>query len=194
MESNLAYEYEEEQREEIIDGKAVMMASPSTNHNLIMGNIYALFFNYLRGKRCVPFADNTTVFLTKKERYIPDVMIVCDPDKIRGNGVHGIPDLIVEILSPSTARQDKGHKKDAYEKHGVREYWIVSPGDQSIEQYVLEDGRFTLRGVYARYPQFMLDDMSEAEKAALVTEFSCTLFDGLTVPLDDVFYRVAPGV
>ncbi|MBR0280165.1 MAG: Uma2 family endonuclease [Oscillibacter sp.] len=193
METNLAYKFEEERPEEIINGRVVMMASPSLNHNIISGNLYRIFGNYLDGKPCMPFHDNTNVFLEKSERYIPDVMIVCDRDKMRADGVHGAPDLVVEVLSPSTGRNDKRHKKDMYEKHGVREYWIVSPGEQSIEQYVLENGRFVLRDVYSRYPEFMLLDMSDAEKAALVTEFHPALFEDLTIRLDSVFKDIMPG-
>ena len=193
METNLAYKFEEERPEEIINGRVMMMASPSLNHNIISGNLYRIFGNYLDGKPCMPFHDNTKVFLEKDELYIPDIMIVCDRDKMRADGVHGAPDLVVEVLSPSTGRNDKRHKKDVYEKHGVREYWIVSPGEQSIEQYVLENGRFVLRDVYSRYPEFMLRDMSDAEKAALVTEFHPALFEDLTVSLDRVFKDIVPG-
>lgn len=195
METNLAYRFEEdERREETIAGRVVMMASPSLNHNLIAGNVYRIFGNYLDGKPCTPFSDNTKVILSETERYIPDMMVVCDPRKFGDNRINGAPDLAVEVLSPSTARNDRGHKKDVYEKYGVREYWIVSPGDRSVEQYVLEDGRFVLRGVYSQYPKFMLDDMKEEERAAVVTEFPCALFDDLTVRLEDVFKRVTPGV
>ena len=193
METNLAYEFEPE--EEIIGGKVVMMASPSMNHNRVSGNIHTIFDVYLKGRPCEPCQDGTALFLENEtEEYKPDMMVVCDPDKARFDGVHGAPDLVVEVLSPSTGRNDRGHKKDVYEKHGVREYWIVSPGDQFIEQYVLENGRFVLRDVYAHYPAFMLRKMSEEEKSAIVTEFKCTLFDDLTIKLEDVFYRVVSGV
>ncbi len=188
METNLAYELE--RREEIIGGKVVMMASPSLNHNFVAGNIYRLFGDYLDKRPCTPFSDNTKVVLADDERYIPDMMVVCDPKKFGDNRVNGAPDLVVEVLSPGTARNDRGHKKYAYEKHGVREYWIVSPGDRIVEQYVSEGGRFVLRGVYAQYPKYMLDEMKEEERAAVVTEFQCSLFDDLTIRLDDVFKRV----
>ena len=188
MQSNLAYKLEP--REEIISGRVVMMATPTLNHNFIVGNVYRIFGNYLHGKRCTPFADNTSLFLTDKERYIPDMMIVCNPDKLKADGVHGAPDLVVEVLSPGTGRYDKGHKKDVYEKHGVREYWIISPEERLIEQYVLEDGRFVLRDVFQQYPDFMLKRMKEDERAAVVTEFRCSLFDDLTIRLEDIFYRV----
>ena len=189
MSDNLACQ--DEIREEIIGGKVVMMSSPTINHTFIAGNIYNIFFNFLRGKRCTPIMDGGGLYLEDgAEEYQPDMMVVCDPDKIRADGVHGAPDLVVEVLSPSTGWYDRGHKKDIYEKHGVREYWIVEPAGKSVEQYVLEGGRFVLRGVYAVYPDFMLKRMKPEEIAAIVTEFRCTLFDDLPIRLDDVFYRV----
>ena len=188
MQTNLAFE--DEGLEELIDGKLTAMASPTLVHNFVSGNIYFIFRDYLRGKRCTPLADGTHLYLTKKDRFIPDGMVVCDPDKLRPDGVHGAPDLVVEVLSPGTAKNDKGHKKDVYEACGVREYWIVSPGERSVEQYVLTDGRFVLRDVYSQYPRFLLDNMKEEERAAIPTEFHCTLFDDLSIRLEDVFYRV----
>ena len=193
MESNLAYKLEP--LEEVIGGEIVMMATPTSNHNRVTGNIYHLFRTYLGDRKCEPFPDREALYLEDDaEEYQPDGMIVCDPDKVKPDGVHGAPDLVVEVLSPSTGKNDKGHKKAVYEKHGVREYWIVSPAERSIEQYVLENGSFVLRDVYQQYPEFMLKRMKEEEKAALVTEFQSAVFDGLTVRLDDVFYRVTPGV
>ena len=118
------------------------------------------------------------------------MMVVCDQSKLRSNGVHGAPDLVVEVLSPGTARYDKGHKKSVYEHHGVREYWIVSPVERSVEQYVLEDGHFVLWDVYTFYSREMLEDMKEAERAEVVTEFRCSLFDDLPIRLKDIFYRM----
>ena len=188
IEGNLAYRIEPET--EIIGGKVVMMASPKLKHLFISGNIYAIFYDYLRGKSCVPIHDGGTVFLEDGEEYRPDMMVVCDPDKLGKNGVNGAPDLVVEVLSPRTARYDKGHKKDAYERNGVREYWIVDPSNRSIEQYILENGRFALRDIYTKYTEEAFADLDDEEKAAVVTEFHCSLFDDLTIRLDDVFYRV----
>ena len=193
MNSNLAYKLE--QREEVIDGEVVMFAAPSLNHCRVAGNIYHIFSSYLDGRPCEPFPDGAALFLERDaEEYRPDGMIVCDPQKAREKGVYGTPDLVVEVLSPSTGQYDRGHKKDVYERHGVREYWLVNPADRSVEQYVLENGRFALRGVYYQYPAFMLEDMKEDERARLVTAFRCTLFEDLTIRLEDVFRRVTPGV
>lgn len=186
IDGNLAYRIEPET--EIIGGKVVMMASPSTNHITIGFNLSRLFGNYLEDKPCRPYPDGMTLFLEEgKEEYKPDMMVVCDPDKIRRNGIHGAPDLVVEILSPGTMRNDRGRKKDAYERNGVREYWIVDPANRSIEQYILENGKFELRDVYTQYTEEMFSDLTDEEKAAVVTEFHCSLFDDLTIRLKDVF-------
>jgi len=189
MNQNLAYQ--EEFWEELIDGKLVAMSPrPSVNHHFVSSNIYTLFDRYLRGKSCTPFADGVDLYLSEENQYIPDGMVVCDPEKIRPNGVYGAPDLVVEILSPSTARYDRGQKKDAYEKYGVREYWIVDPANKMVEQYLLCDGKLHLHEAYAILPDWMLETMKPEEREAVVTEFSCSLFDDLTIRLEDVFARV----
>ena len=110
MRDNLAYQ--EERREELINGEIVMMAPASTNHTFTSGNIYGIFWNYLKGRKCTPIADGSTVYLTDNDHFVPDFMVVCDPDKIKSDGVYGAPDLVVEVLSPSTMRNDRNRKKD----------------------------------------------------------------------------------
>ena len=186
---NLAYEMEPE--EEIIGGKVVMMAPATLNHNRIVRNISRIFDTYLQGRMCEYFTDGAGLYLEEDaEEYKPDGMIVCDPDKVGDDGVYGAPDLVLEVLSPGTARNDRGRKRDVYEKHGVREYWIVNPLDMSVEQYVLENGRFVLWDVYHKYTAAALDAMKEKDRAKVVTEFKCSLFPDLTIRLDDIFGRV----
>ena len=180
-----------EPEKEMVGGKVVMMSSPALNHILIAGNIYRIFGDYLNGKPCTPLPDGATLFLESGEEYKPDMMVVCDPDKLRRKGVYGAPDLVVEVLSPSTARNDKGHKRKAYERCGVREYWIVDPANKAVEQYVLVEGEFVLRDVYTRYSADEIEDMTQAERAEMVTEFPCSLFEDLTIRLEDIFYRVS---
>jgi len=187
MNGNLAYQ--EQRREELIGGKVVLMAPAATDHNRIAGNIFFLFRSYLKGRRCEPFGDGEKVFLTKTEHYIPDFMVICDPDKIKPDGVHGAPDLVAEILSPSTMRNDKFGKKAVYAKCGVREYWIVSPGDKSVEVYRTDGAEFLFHDVYTLRPEWELANMSEEERAAVVTHFKCSLFDDLDISLEDIFYR-----
>ena len=180
MNSNLAYQ--DELRGELINGEVVAMySSPTFNHNRVASRIYRAFENYLEGKRCTAIADGTDLYLTQEDRFIPDMMVVCDRDKIRRDGVHGAPDLVVEVLSPSTARNDRMHKKAVYEASGVREYWLVDPENRTIEQHFLRDGRLELNTVYTSYPE------SELE-----THFKCSLYDDFAIALDDIFSGLLP--
>ncbi len=186
---NLAYE--EEARTELIDGERVLMSPrPAMKHNFISANIYLAFASYLRHKTYVPVADGSEVYLSEGNRFIPDFMIVRDPGKLKADGVHGAPDLVVEVLSPSTSKNDFGKKMNAYERAGVREYWIVSPGEKFVEVFILRDGRFRLDNVYHVYPEWMLAGMSEDDRAQIVTEIKCSLFDDFTISLEDIFWRV----
>lgn len=188
MADNLAYQ--ELPREELINGKVVMMSPrPAWNHNTVASNIHTIFNVYLKGKKCVPVADGTDLFLTETDRFIPDFMIVCDPDKIQRNGVHGAPDLVVEVLSPGTSRNDRTKKKDVYARCGVREYWLVNPIDKSVETYLLEGGGFVFHELYPTYEDWELEQMTPEERANVVTRFKCSLFDDLEISLEDIFYR-----
>ena len=185
MSDNLAYQ--EERREELIGGKVVMMAPASAEHVYTAGSIYNIFKNYLKGKNCIPFSDGLLVHLTDDNKFVPDMMVVCDRSKIKSDGVHGAPDLVVEVLSPSTAKDDRTRKKEVYEACGVPEYWLVSPTDKSIEVYLLESGKYILHDVYTVRPDWVLAQMTDEERSAVVTEFKCHLYDDLTIRLDDVF-------
>lgn len=191
MNSNLAYR--EEFREELIGGKVTAMSPrPMYNHNHIAFNIAVLFSNYLRGKPCTVVPDGTDLYLTEEDRFVPDVMVVCDRDKIRRDGVHGTPDLVVEVLSPSTMRNDRMGKKEVYQTCGVREYWLVDPENRTIEQYLLQDGKLELNMVYASCRDDELERMSEQEKAELETHFQCSLYSDFDIALEDIFSGLLP--
>lgn len=190
MNGNLAY-LQNDVWEELIDGKVIAMSPrPTTDHYHVSFNIAYIFTTYLRGKRCTPFGDGVDLYLTETDRFIPDGMVVCDTEKIKRDGVHGAPDLVVEVLSPSTAKHDRGRKKQVYEQCGVSEYWIVDPANKTLEQYLLQQGAFTLHEVYAIYPDYMLDKMTEEERTALPASFRCSLFEDLDIVLEDIFDRV----
>ena len=189
MNSNLAFQ--EETWDELINGEIVMMSPrPTVNHNNTAINIYNIFRDYLKGKTCMPLPDGYDLYLTKKDRFVPDMMVVCDRSKIKANGVHGAPDLVVEVLSPSTAKNDRKYKKEVYAACGVREYWLVNPADKTVEQYFLEDNDLVLQEVYAIHPDYMLEKMTEEQRAAIPTSFKCSLYDDLLIQLTDVFENV----
>lgn len=186
VENNTAYQ--EEVWTEIIGGKVIAISPrPSVNHHRVSLNIANIFSRFLKGKTYQVFGDGVDLFLSDQNRFIPDGMIVCDPGKVKRDGVYGTPDLVIEVLSPSTARYDRGPKKDAYEAAGVREYWIIEPEVKSFEVYLLKDGKLVLDDVYSVYPDYLLEKMSDEEKAAVPTAFRCSLYDGLTINLEDVF-------
>ena len=191
METNLAYQ--DELWDERIDGRVVAMSPrPSFNHNRVAFRIAHLFENYLEGKPCTVIADGTDLFLTQKDRFVPDVMVVCDRSKIKANGVHGGPDLAVEVLSRSTARRDRGYKMKRYAQCGVREYWLVSPADRSVEVYISDGGQLVFDNMYTLYSACELENMTEEERAEAVTHFRCSLYDDFEIHLSDIFHNLLP--
>lgn len=191
MDNNLAFQ--EEVWEELINGEIVAMSPrPMFNHNHIAFNIAFLFRNYLRGRRCTVIPDGTDLYLTEKDRFVPDMMVVCDRDKIQENGVHGAPDLVVEVLSHSTANRDRGHKMEVYGKCGVREYWIVNPTDRSVEVYLSKGEGLVFDRIYSLYPASVLEGMTQQERAAVETHFQCSLYDDFDIALDEIFSGLLP--
>ncbi len=192
---NLAYaeEYTPQTATELINGKTVMMSPrPRIEHVRVNFRICRIFGNYLFGKTCEAFSE-ADVYIDEQNRLIPDAMIVCNPDIVQDDGIHGAPDLVVEILSPSTAAYDRGAKKDIYEQAGVKEYWIVDTFAKSIEVYHNISGKFRLANIYCYYT-----DEQKAEIAALPDDskykvdiydvIKVSVCDNLIVRLADIFY------
>lgn len=181
----------ESRRYEIHEGKIYNMAGASVPHGNVVGNVFMVFKNYLKGKKCKVFGENVNVVFDKSRReYMPDIKIVCDPNKIKNDNIQGAPDLIVEVLSPKTKKNDIGYKKDIYEQYGVKEYWIVSPKERSIEVYLLKDNVFKLDNVYQVYHDYEFENLTDEEKNEVQMEFKTSLFDDLIIKVDDVFENV----
>lgn len=184
---NSAYEMEK-RRDEMLSGKIVAMSPrPTVNHNEVTGNILTIFKNFLKGKKCKAYGDGVDLYLSPTDRFVPDGMIVCNRDIIKSDGIHGAPDLVVEVLSPTTAGNDKGYKKDAYAKYGVKEYWIVDTANKAVEVYLLQNNQFALDFVYVIFPDYMIEKMNDEEKASIITEFHCSLFPDLSISIEDIF-------
>lgn len=186
MNGNLAYQ--EEPLEELLHGEIYMMSSPSVNHNRVANNIFSALRDYLKGKPCEVFSDGVDVYITEDDRLIPDIMIVCNKDIIKPDGIHGAPDLVVEVISPSTAKNDRGYKKDMYEKAGVKEYWIVDPNMRSIEDYLLSYGKFKLDGFYGIFPDAF--GFTEKERVESKKEIPVSLYNDFSIPLEEIFYNL----
>ncbi len=150
----------DDERAELIDGEVVMMAPPTTTHQLISGEIFRQLANYLEGKKCRAIPAPFAVRLFEKDGEAPedidtvvepDISIVCDTSKLDKHGCKGAPDMVVEILSPSTQRHDRLVKLNLYQRAGVREYWIVDPENQSVMVFLPDsNGSFKLHEDYNR--------------------------------------------
>ena len=176
---------------ELINGEAYMMARQSFAHSDIAYNITGIFKRHLRGKRCRALQE-PNVNLGEKDQFVPDVVIVCNPDILNDPWVEGVPDLVVEILSPSTTRIDRILKKFTYEKYGVREYWIVDPKNKNVEVYHLVEGKFVNDGVYHLFSENELKYATEAELSAAEAQktIKISLYDDFIVEVKDVFEDV----
>lgn len=185
---NLAYS-DESLCYELIDGKVYALARPVPKHSTVSYNIIAAFSRHLEGKPCKTYQE-VDVYLDEKTNVIPDVLIVCDPDKVKPDAVYGAPDLVVEILSPSTAKRDRKEKMHAYARAGVKEYWLVSYTERSVEVYYLTDGRFELDNVYQVYYDWQWKKLTDEEKEQVVFSFPVSIGEKFQVDVRDVFRGV----
>lgn len=132
----------DDQRVELIDGVFYDMAGPTTLHQMIVFQIQRSLWDHVeKGKGpCIPLASPVDVVLDNDQYTVvqPDVLVVCDRDKFRDGRVYGAPDLVVEVLSPSTRKKDISLKLYKYTEAGVREYWIVDPPARQIVVFDLE--------------------------------------------------------
>lgn len=168
------------ERWELYDGEAVAMSpAPGRMHQTLAGNLFYLFKDFLKDKPCevyiAPFdvrlpepgdADEDTDTVVE-----PDILVVCDPTKLDERGCKGAPDLVVEVLSPHSAENDLRRKFEIYQKHKIREYWIIDPGSRAALLYrVGEDGL---------YPPAIV-----IEKGG---KFDSTVLSGFTVEMEKLF-------
>ena len=132
---------------ELIRGQLFKMTpAPSSRHQEISAELTYLFKHFLREKSCKIFHAPFDVVLpianeqkkTASTVVQPDLCIICDLDKLDEKGCFGPPDLIVEILSPSTQKKDLTHKLNIYEQTGVKEYWVIYPLERMLHVYLLE--------------------------------------------------------
>lgn len=190
--SDLAYKYDVMKREELIDGKIVMMSPrPAINHERIQRNILRIFDNYLHGKRCEAFGE-AEVWLDEKNHFIPDAMIVCNPDIIGSHHIDGAPDLVVEVLSPSTYDRDMTVKMAAYARAGVKEYWVVEPEARRVAVHLLKGDAYELSASYYPYTEEDYKHMDEEDVviARQRIKLKVSLYDDLIIDVADIFERV----
>jgi len=153
--------WDDDERWEIIEGVVYDMGpAPLREHQRIAAIIFNELYNFLKGRKCevyfapfdVRFEENNESSEEEIETVVqPDIVVICDDKKLNKKGCLGAPDLVVEILSPSTAYKDETEKLKLYEKHGVKEYWIVNPEANYMMIYHRVDNKYGK-------PDYLMDD------------------------------------
>ncbi|MBI2486617.1 MAG: Uma2 family endonuclease [Deltaproteobacteria bacterium] len=166
---------EDDKRYELIEGELYMVPSPGFYHQSVLINLLNFLINFVKKKQlgivlCAPM----DVVLTENDVVQPDILFISNENRgiITETNIKGASDLVVEILSPNTLERDKIVKKAIYEKHGVKEYWIVDPTGKLVEVLTLKEEGFEFFGTY------FLDD-----------ELTSPLLKKLKIPLKEIFKR-----
>jgi Uma2 family endonuclease len=140
------YQLDDDQRHEIIDGRLLLMApAPDTSHQGWIGDLHIILQNHVKGRRLGKvFVASVDVVLNSENTVQPDLVFIATANLgiIRPRAIFGTPDLVVELISPSSVVRDRYEKKDLYARFGVKEYWIGDPANRTIEILSLKEGRF----------------------------------------------------
>lgn len=130
-------------RAELIDGQMFYFAAPKLIHQRLSGKLYRKIADYIEKNsgKCEAFYAPVGVRLVEdgKNHLEPDIIVVCDANKLTDDGCHGAPDLVIEVVSKSTKKRDYGIKMLKYRTAGVKEYWIVDPIKEIVFVYWFED-------------------------------------------------------
>ena len=148
-------------RRELYDGFIKLMTpAPSRRHQELSVNLTLQIGNFLMHKICKLYHAPSDVRFPKDKKsqddkqvhtvLQPDIFVVCDMSKLDARGCLGAPDMIIEIISPKNSQRDTRDKFEIYQEHGVREYWIVSPNDETVTVFLLDEkGKFQFKGIFA---------------------------------------------
>ena len=175
----------DDERWELIDGRAwAMSPAPLRSHQKLSGRLFHRLSAYLEGKPCEVYAAPFDVLLPAGDEpddevdsvVQPDLVVVCDKSKLTRAGARGAPDLVVEILSPSSSRKDQREKFELYQSRGVREYWVLDPAGEWLCVYRLIGGR------------------GKESARAPSTTASCASRDGTMVPYPRASSRAFPSI
>ena len=172
----------DDERWELIDGTAWNMSpAPNRWHQQFQMALITQIAPYLKGHPCKVYAAPFDVLLPdspeQEEDSVvtvvqPDISVICDRSKLTFTGCTGAPEWVIEILSPFTSRKDMAVKFELYQRHGVKEYWIVDPGNKYVHVYFLDEN-----GKYSEDPLVYLMD----------AQIECNVVQGLTIDLQEVF-------
>ena len=178
---------------EIIGGEKFMAPSADNWHNNTMGKLYlAIGMHAAANKLGLVFTDSLDLHLPDGNLFKPDFMFISAANsKIaidnKHGTIHGVPDMVAEIFSRSTMKRDVGIKKDIYERNGVKEYWMIDPWRETIEVYLLRDGKFEFDELYQNWNEDELARLTDEERAAVKFEVPVNVLDGFKVKIKNIF-------
>ncbi|MDY3997503.1 MAG: Uma2 family endonuclease [Blautia sp.] len=161
-----------------------MSPSGGFRHSQVNGNIYFALMKQLKNSMCTASVENLDLYLSDDEYVIPDIMLICDRNKIKKDKYRGVPRFIVETLSPATSLKDKTVKKEKYAQLGIDEYWIVSPRERSVEIYYLIDG------VYDLVSSYILVDDTEDENYNAEIVLTLKAVPTVSIILKEIFENI----
>jgi Uma2 family endonuclease len=161
-------------RYQLVEGELIMAPAPNTFHQVVQGNLHYMLKAYLMAKPlgtvlCAP----CDVYLDEHNVFQPDVVYVTREHaaRIRDDGIHGAPDLVVEILSPSSAGIDR-RKRGHFAKAGAVEFWQIDPALRQVQRFVFAEN--------ATKPVALIDEPES---------FASPLFPGLQLLTAELFRR-----
>ena len=172
----------DDKRRELINGFFHLMSGPLRRHGRVLIEISNLIFNHIKKNKgkChiyqAPFDVRLPLHGSTDDDKVydvvqPDICVICDLTKLDDKGCIGAPDLIIEVLSPSTLKKDWCYKLSLYERAGVKEYWIVDPKTKLVYVFLLQsDGKYEEGTIY-----------ESGQKAPV------SIFEGLEIDLDEIF-------
>ena len=165
--------WDENVRSELYEGQLIMLGQPCQRHQEVLIEIASQIHAFLKGKPCkvFPAPFGVKLFETEDTAFEPDIVVVCDESKLDGKICNGAPDMVIEILSPSTERMDRKYKYLKYQKAGVREYWIVDPVNNYVQAGVLSAGKY-ISSIYTEEEAAVPISVIEGCKINLVDVFT----------------------
>ncbi len=159
---------------EIINGEMIQKSAPTPMHQRICRKLIVILDKFIDEKKSGEiFQSPIDVYLDEYNKPQPDIIFVSKEKKtiITNDGIMGVPDLIIEIISPTSVIRDRIEKKNLYERMAVQEFWLIDPQYEAIEIHTLQNNRYELF----------------TAATTLEGELKSALFEGLTINLTDIF-------